>query len=136
MKLGGLSIIDEMYHSVAAFLKGRIGGAVYLAERAVDSDAEDAVIVFQSATAQQFQLGLARVNIYISDIEHQGAFYCDLDRCIDVEGLGEGIIDALNVSRGEYWFSLAEAPHTIKIPDTDAHAHVVSIPIQFKRVTF
>lgn len=129
-------IEQEMYDALEHFFDGKISGAFYPSDcRPADSVVEDAVLTVSNATAEQVQDGVARVNIYVPDIDNgSGRPVPDKDRLTELSDLGEKIIDALNAADTDYEFDLAKATETINAEEIKQH--FVNITIEFKHITF
>lgn len=125
-----------MYDALEHFFDGKISGAFYPSDcRPADSVVEDAVLTVSNATAEQVQDGVARVNIYVPDIDNgSGRPVPDKDRLTELSDLGEKIIDALNAADTDYEFDLAKATETIHAEKIKQH--FVNITIDFKHITF
>lgn len=129
-------IEQEMYDALEHFFDGKISGAFYPSDcRPADSVVEDAVLTVSNATAEQVQDGVARVNIYVPDIDNgSGRPVPDKDRLTELSDLGEKIIAVLNAADTDYEFDLAKATETINAEEIKQH--FVNITIEFKHITF
>lgn len=125
-----------MYDALEHFFDGKISGAFYPSDcRPADSVVEDAVLTVSNATAEQVQDGVARVNIYVPDIDNgSGRPVPDKDRLTALSELDEQIIDVLNGADTDYEFDLAKATETINAEEIKQH--FVNITIEFNHVTF
>lgn len=129
-------IEQEMYDALEHFFDGKISGAFYPSDcRPADSVVEDAVLTVSNATAEQVQDGVARVNIYVPDLDNgSGRHVPDKDRLTELSDLGEKIIDVLNAADTDYEFDLAKATETINAEEIKQH--FLNITIEFKHITF
>ena len=129
-------IEQEMYDALEHFFEGKISGAFYPSDcRPADSVVEDAVLTVSNATAEQVQDGVARVNIYVPDLDNgSGRPVPDKDRLTALSELDEQIIDVLNGADTDYEFDLAKATETINAEEIKQH--FVNITIEFNHVTF
>ena len=129
-------IEQEMYDALEHFFDGKISGAFYPSDcRPADSVVEDAVLTVSNATAEQVQDGVARVNIYVPDLDNgSGRPVPDKDRLTALSELDEQIIDVLNGADTDYEFDLAKATETINAEEIKQH--FVNITIEFNHVTF
>lgn len=125
-----------MYDALEHFFDGKISGAFYPSDcRPADSVVEDAVLTVSNATAEQVQDGVARVNIYVPDLDNgSGRPVPDKDRLTALSELDEQIIDVLNGADTDYEFDLAKATETINAEEIKQH--FVNITIEFNHVTF
>lgn len=129
-------IEQEMYDALEHFFEGKISGAFYPSDcRPADSVVEDAVLTVSNATAEQIQDGIARINIYVPDLDNgSGRPVPDKDRLTALSELDEQIIDVLNGADTDYEFDLAKATETINAEEIKQH--FVNITIEFNHVTF
>ena len=129
-------IEQEMYDALEHFFDGKISGAFYPSDcRPADSKVEDAVLTVSNATAEQIQDGIARINIYVPDLDNgSGRPVPDKDRLTALSELDEQIIDVLNGADTDYEFDLAKATETINAEEIKQH--FVNITIEFNHVTF
>lgn len=129
-------IEQEMYDALEHFFEGKISGKFYPSDcRPADSEMEDAVLTVSNATAEQIQDGIARINIYVPDLDNgSGRPVPDKDRLIALSELDEQIIDVLNEADTDYEFDLAKGTETINAETIKQH--FVNITIEFNHVTF
>lgn len=129
-------IEQEMYDALEHFFDGKISGAFYPSDcRPADSEVEDAVLTVSNATAEQIQDGIARINIYVPDLDNgSGRPVPDKERLIALSELDEQIIDVLNGADTDYEFDLAKGTETINAEAIKQH--FVNITIEFNHVTF
>lgn len=125
-----------MYDALEHFFEGKISGKFYPSDcRPADSKVEDAVLTVSNATAEQIQDGIARINIYVPDLDNgSGRPVPDKDRLTALSELDEQIIDVLNEADTDYEFDLAKSTETINAEAIKQH--FVNITIEFNHVTF
>lgn len=125
-----------MYDALEHFFEGKISGKFYPSDcRPADSEVVDAVLTVSNATAEQIQDGIARINIYVPDLDNgSGRPVPDKDRLIALSELDEQIIDVLNEADTDYEFDLAKGTETINAEAIKQH--FVNITIEFNHVTF
>ena len=110
-----------------------ISGSVYRQGlRPRDSQEEDMIVIFTTASADQFQQGVVTVNIYIPDILNSktGVSVENGRRCEEVERLTQDAVDALTARRSNYLFGLERAIHTTR--DIEINQSFVVAHLQFK----
>lgn len=129
-------IEQEMYNALEHFFDGKISGGFYPSDcRPADSEVEDAVLTVSNATAEQIQDGIARINIYVPDLDNaSGRPIPDRDRLIAISALDEQIIDVLNEADTDFEFDLSKGTETINAEAIKQH--FVNITIEFKYITF
>jgi hypothetical protein len=129
-------IEQDMYDALEHFFEGKISGEFYPSDcRPADSEVEDAVLTVSNATAEQIQDGIARINIYVPDLDNgSGRPVPDKNRLIAISELDEQIIDVLNKADTDYEFDLAKSTETINAEAIKQH--FVNITIEFNHVTF
>ena len=125
-----------MYDALEHFFEGKISGEFYPSDcRPADSNVEDAVLTVSNATAEQIQDGIARINIYVPDLDNgSGRPVPDKERLIALSELDEQIIDVLNGADTDYEFDHAKGTETIN--EEAIKQHFVNITIEFNHVTF
>lgn len=125
-----------MYDALEHFFDRKLSGAFYPSDcRPADSEVEDAVLTVSNATAEQIQDGIARINIYVPDLDNgSGRPVPNKDRLAELSDLDEQIIDVLNEADTDYEFDLSKATETINAEDIKQH--FVNITIEFKYITF
>ena len=98
MKKGTSQIEQEIFDVLESFFSGVIGGTVYMQGcRPLDAETEDVVIAVTSGTADQIQIGRARVNIYIPDIDNNsGSLVPNKERIQELERFDSAVVVALN----------------------------------------
>ena len=112
-----------------------IGGGVYRATmRPRDSRAEDMTVMFTTATAQQTQVGIVTVNVYVPDLLNRanGVTSEDGARCEQIERLAQDSVDWLKADKSDYLFSLERAIHTNRDPEISQS--FVVVPLRFKLI--
>lgn len=129
-------IEQEMYDALEHFFDGKISGAFYPSDcRPADSEVEDVVLTVSNATAEQIQDGIARINIYVPDLDNgSGRPVPDKDRLAVLSDLDEQIIDVLNEADTDFEFDLSKGTETINAEAIKQH--FVNITIEFKYITF
>lgn len=113
-----------------------IGGKVYRAgTRPRDSRAEDLVVIFTTADAEQFQQGVVTLNIYVPDMPNSanGVSLEDSARCAELEAACFLAIESLRANKSDYLFSLKEAIHTQR--DTEIGQSFVVARLRFKYIS-
>lgn len=137
MKKGTSQIEQEIFDVLESFFSGVIGGTVYMQGcRPLDAETEDVVIAVTSGTADQIQIGRARVNIYIPDIDNNsGSLVPNKERIQELERFDSAVVVALNtVLFEEYEFYLFAMTDTVKAEEINQH--FVNIKLEFERITF
>lgn len=131
-----LEIGQHLFDIVAPILRERLTGDVYPEDcRPLDSNLEDAVIVVVSASAGQIQTGIARINIYVLDIDNgSGRMVPNIERLQEIAQWDEGLVDAINEVETDYLFELSQASQMVA--DTEIGQHFISIILNFNRITF
>lgn len=110
-----------------------IGGAVYRSGlRPRDSQAEDMIVIFTTADAEQFQTGVVTIDIYVPDLLNRanGVSVENGARCEQLERLAQDSVDWLKADKSNYLFSLERAIHTTR--DEAINQSFVVIPLRFK----
>lgn len=93
------------------------------------------MLTVSNATAEQIQDGIARINIYVPDLDNgSGRPVPDKDRLTALSELDEQIIDVLNEADTDYEFDLSKGTETINAETIKQH--FVNITIEFKYITF
>lgn len=114
-------------------LPNEIGGDIYRAgTRPKDSTAEDCVVIFTTADAEQFQEGVITLNIYVPDIitDNDGVHLVDSGRCEEVEDSARKAVKSLVASKSNYKFKLRDAIHTQR--DEEINQSFVVVRLGFK----
>lgn len=110
-----------------------IGGSVYRATmRPRDSREEDMTVMFTTATAEQTQVGVVTLNVYVPDLVNRinGVTAENGARCEQIERLAQATVDYLKADKSDYLFSLERAIHTQR--DADIEQSFIVIPLRFK----
>lgn len=111
----------------------KIGGKIYRAgTRPKDSTAEDCVVIFTTADAEQFQSGVVTLNIYVPDLQigSDGVRVVDSARCEALEALAQASVDSITAAASNYKFKLRDAIHTQR--DEDINQSFVVVRLGFK----
>lgn len=107
-----------------------IGGEIYReGNRPRNSSAEDLVVIFTAADAEQFQSGVVTLNIYVPDLPtgDNGVNLVNSARCEEIEAAARDAVLSLKASRSNYLFRLRDAIHTERDQDTDQSFVVVRL---------
>lgn len=137
MKKGASQIEQDIFNVLESFFSGVIGGTVYMQGcRPLDAATEDVVIAVTSGDADQIQIGRARINIYVPDIDNNsGTPVPNKGRIQELEKFDSAVVVALNtVLFEEYEFYLFEMTDTVKVEEINQH--FVNIKLEFERITF
>lgn len=136
MKKGKVQIEHEIYSCLVDFFQERIDGTLYMSDtRPRDSKEEDAVIQAGDPSGSQIQKGRVRILIFIQDIDNgTGAPVPNIERILELEPIGQEIIDTLHDQLSDYSFEFLTAPTTGN--NTEAREHFVNINLQYSRQTF
>ncbi len=129
-------IEQEIYDILSNFFIGRISGGFYPSDcRPFGSDLEDAVLTVSNASAEQVQIGRARINIFVPDIDAGlGRPVPNKGRIDDISRMDEMIVEALNIANTDYEFDLFMATGVENAEDIKQH--LVNINLEFKHITF
>lgn len=114
----------------------KIDGALYRGgTRPRDSRAEDCVVIFTTANAEQFPEGVVTVNVFVPDISsnRNGVMSPNGLRCEQIEYLAQTSFEELCAEQSDYRFTLRETIHTIR--DLDIHQSIVVMSLRFKYYT-
>lgn len=113
----------------SALAEGIRGGIYREGTRPRDSKAEDLVVIFTTADADQFQNGVVTLNVYVPDLptSQNGVNVVDSARCEEIEGLALETVNALKAYRSDYLFKLQDAIHTQRDEDIDQSFVVVRL---------
>lgn len=125
-----------MYEALEGFFEGLISGDFYPSDcRPLDSKKEDAVLTVSNVSSEQIQEGIARVNIFIPDVDNgSGRPVPNKERLDVLSALDERIIETLNAADTDYEFDLSKATETFNAEDIKQH--FVNITLKFKLLTF
>lgn len=115
MKTGQQIITD-----IIALLRGTplatgVNGMIYRpGTRPRNSKAEDIVVIFTTADAEQFQKGVVTINVFVPFLPTglDGVLVPDSGRCEQVESLANTTIESLTARVSNYKFKLRDAIHT------------------------
>lgn len=118
----GLEIQSDVYGMLKGipWLMEGIGGKIYRqGMRPRDSKAEDLVVIFTTADAEQVQEAVITLNLYVPFIPYGdgGVLVEDIARCEELEGLLQRAVDSIAVST-EYLVRLTSAIHTQREEET------------------
>jgi len=112
-------------------LKTDIRGNIYRPGlRPDNADTEDLVIQRPIGTANQVQIGIVNINVYVPNITSNGANVKDVDRCVEIEVLMNSFFESL--SDINYDFSLDEMISTEKAEGIDQY--FVNARLKFKTI--
>lgn len=129
----GKQIQGDIYRLLRdSALSQNISGKVYRrGKRPRDSKAEDAVVIFTTADAEQIQTGVVTINIFVPDydFDNNGVLSEDTKRTEELEILAQSWVESLTADRSCYKFSLQRAITTDS--DETIHQHFVVIPLRF-----
>lgn len=133
---GTAEIEQQMYEALEDLITGTISGGFYESDcRPVNSKQEDAVLTATYASPSQIQVGRAKLNIYVSDIDNgSGGAVPNKTRLQELSRIGDAVIETLNQADTDYLFYLSQATHTMA--DQGTNQHFVNINIGFKLSPF
>ena len=122
----------EMYAALEELMGKTIKGTFYPSEvRPLEANTEDAVLTVSNATAGQIQEGMARLNIYVPDIDNGGeSLVPDKARLMELGKIADEVVEKLNEADTAYYFDLFQATATIGVPGKSEH--FVNIGIHFR----
>lgn len=131
-----IEIASDIYPIVAEYFADKISGAVYYENcRPLDSTLEDAVVIVPNVSAEQIQLGKAKINVFIPDVDcGSGRYVPDIARIEEVSSHDEAIVTKLNDTNSDYLFELSASTTFLKADGIEQH--FVNINIELKRITF
>lgn len=112
-----------------------VNGGIYRSgTRPRDSRAEDIVVIFTAADAEQFQSGVVTINIYVPDIgsSENGVSLVDSGRCEEIEEAAQSAVKGLTADKSNYIFKLQNAIHTQR--DEEINQSFVVIRLGFKYI--
>lgn len=129
---------QQMVTDVMALLRGSVlletinGGLYREGTRPRDSVAEDCVVIFTTADADQFQSGVVTLNIYVPDllIGNDGVRLVDSARCEEIEVAAKETYDSLTAAVSDYKFKLRDAIHTQR--DEELNQSFVVVRLGFR----
>ena len=121
------SILDLLYQSD---LGSSINGVIcYNGLRPKDSTKEDIVLSFTAGQTDQIQTGILTINIYTLDLEYNGSYYQNVQRCEEIEALAQSFVDNVRLSDGFY----IELNQTIDtMADEELHQHFTVVKLKYK----
>ena len=131
MKTGNQITNDVVELLKGSALVGAISGGMYRdGMRPKDSEREDLMVIFTSASGRQLQDGDVTLNIYVPDIqaEPSGVWYQDSARCEELETLAQREIDTWN-GRSPYRFVQRSAIYSMH--DDEIHQSFVVVRLGF-----
>lgn len=133
---GTESIEMDIFKAIASTIEGEVSGGVYFeGDRPTDSMLEDVCIACSTASAEQVQQGVAKVNIYVRDIDNgTGHLVKNKGRLLELGPIAELIVSLLNGADTDYAWSLSPAPQTIIQEATQEH--FLNINLNFKLINF
>lgn len=131
-KIGTPIIEQHMYEALEELITGLISGGFYQSGcRPANSKREDAVLGVTYASPDQIQVGRAKLNIYVSDINNgSGRDVPDKSRIQEITQADKDVIETLNQADSDYLFYLTQATHSM--PDPGTNQHFITINIGFK----
>ena len=128
----------EMYNALEALMGKTIKGQFYpgsTIKRPDTATSEDAVLTVSSADAEQIEQGIARLNIYVPDIDcGMPTKVGNTGRLDELAAADEEVVDTLNGADTDYLFALKQATQVLSVPDKSEH--FVNITLRFYLVTF
>jgi len=112
-------------------LKTDIRGNIYRPGlRPLNADTEDLVIQRPIGTANQVQIGIVNINVYVPNITSNGENVKDIERCDEIELLLGSFIDSL--TDVNYEFKLDEMISTEKVEGIDQY--FINARLKFKTI--
>jgi hypothetical protein len=133
-----IRIETEMYNALEALLDKMIQGNFYpgsTVQRPDTATTEDAVLTVSSAETGQIEEGIARLNIYVPDIDcGMPTKVGNTGRLDELAAADEEVVDTLNGADTDYLFELKQATQVLSVPDKSEH--FVNITLRFRLVTF
>lgn len=135
MKKTGLQIEQDFYDLVkGSAIDAFITGSTWKdGTRPVDSQKEDALIIFISGLGEQLEIGVVNVNVHVPMLDIGSGKVKDTSRCRAVEGVLQQFLDD-NTTYNEYHIQNRVMIQTYKVQDRDEY--FVSMSLKFKRFTF
>lgn len=128
----------EMYNALETFMGKTIKGTFYpgsTIQRPDTATSEDAVLTVSSADAEQIEQGIARLNIYVPDIDcGMPTKVGNTGRLDELAAADEEVVDTLNGADTDYLFALKQATQVLSVPGKSEH--FVNITMRFNLVTF
>lgn len=134
MKTGQQVITDiiELLHGTS--LAGGVNGDIYRpGTRPRSSKAEDIVVNFTTGDAEQFQGGVATINIFVPHIptNQNGVLVPNSGRCEEVEDLAKEFVKSLTARVSNYKFKLRNAIHTNESDEINQSFVVIRLGFTF-----
>ena len=128
----------EMYNVLETLMGKTIKGTFYpgsTIQRPDTATSEDAVLTVSSADAEQIEQGIARLNIYVPDIDcGMPTKVGNTGRLDELAAADEEVVDTLNGADTDYLFALKQATQVLSVPGKNEH--FVNITMRFNLVTF
>ena len=134
MKTGQQIITDIIALLRGTSLVENVNGDIYRpSTRPRDSKAEDIVVNFTTADAEQFQSGVVTINIFVPFIptSQNGVLIPDSARCEEIEELAKDFFRALTARVSNYKFKLRDAIHTAEDDEIDQSFVVIRLGFTF-----
>lgn len=133
---GTESIEMDIFKAIASTIEEEVSGGVYFeGDRPTDSMLEDVCIACSTASAEQVQQGMAKVNIYVRDIDNGvGHLVKNKERLLELEPMAEKVVSLLNEADTDYSWELSPAPQTIRQEATQEH--FLNINLFFKLTNY
>lgn len=128
----------EMFNALEALMSKLIQGNFYpgsSVQRPDTATTEDAVLTVSSADAGQIEQGIARLNIFVPDIDcGMPTKVGNTGRLDQLAAADEEVVETLNGSDTDYLFALKQATQVLSVPGKSEH--FVNITLRFNLVTF
>ena len=128
----------EMFNALEALMSKLIQGNFYpgsSVQRPDTATTEDAVLTVSSADAGQIEQGIARLNIFVPDIDcGMPTKVGNTGRLDQLAAADEEVVETLNGSDTDYLFALKQATQVLSVPGISEH--FVNITLRFNLVTF
>ena len=128
----------EMYNVLETLMGKTIKGQFYpgsTIQRPDTATSEDAVLTVSSADAEQIEQGIARLNIYVPDIDcGMPTKVGNTGRLDELAAADEEVVDTLNGADTDYLFALKQATQVLSVPGKSEH--LVNITMRFNLITF
>jgi len=134
MKTGQHIITDVIALLQGSPLAEGVNGEIYRSgTRPRDSKAEDIVVNFTTADAEQFQSGVVTINIFVPFIptSQNGVLVPDSGRCEEIEDLAKDSVQALTARVSNYKFKLRNAIHTNESDEINQSFVVIRLGFTF-----
>ena len=128
----------EMFNALEALMSKLIQGNFYpgsSVQRPDTATTEDAVLTVSSADAGQIEQGIARLNIFVPDIDcGMPTKVGNTGRLDQLAAADEEVVETLNGADTDYLFALKQATQVLSVPGKSEH--FVNITLRFNLVTF